>query len=86
MKNIVGIGIGIALLWLAGCAPAEKMITPAVASNAPPAQPAEEKSTARQAIEGFTGKTAVDTGQRTKVRIKAIEEQRRKNAEEMPPY
>ncbi len=30
----------------------------------------EEKSTARQAIEGFTGKTAVDNYQRTKQKIK----------------
>jgi hypothetical protein len=30
----------------------------------------EEKSTARQVIEGFTGKTDVDNYQRTKVKIK----------------
>lgn len=44
-----------------------------------------EKSTARQAIEGFTGKTAVDTSQRTKTKVKNINEQRQKNFEEIPP-
>lgn len=80
--------MGIAALWLAGCAPAEKMTAPAPVTNAPPAQTAPqaapEKSTARQAVEGFTGKTAVDAGQRTKGRVKAIDAQRRKDAEEIP--
>lgn len=65
-------------LWLAGCAPADKMA--ALSNAAPP-----EKSVARQAIEGFTGKTAVDAGQRTKAKIKDINTQRRQNFEEIPP-
>lgn len=77
--------IGIAALWMAGCAPAEKMTgtseqPPALSNAAPP-----EKSVARQAIEGFTGKTAVDAGERTKAKIKAINTQRRQNFEEIPP-
>lgn len=90
MRPMGWMAIGIALLWLAGCAPAEKMTPPAPApaapSNPPPAPAAAEKSTARQAVEGFTGKTTVDAGQRTINRVKAIEEKRRKDAEEMPPY
>lgn len=77
--------IGIAAVWLAGCAPADKMTAPAgqppVISNAAP----PEKSVARQAIEGFTGKTAVDAGERTKAKIKAIETQRQQNFEEIAP-
>ena len=70
------LSIGAAALWLVGCAPAEKMIAP---SNAVP-----EKSNASQAVEGFTGKTAVDAGQRTKSRVQIINEQQRKKLEEMP--
>jgi hypothetical protein len=85
--------IGITLLWLAGCAPVEKMTEPAKpaaaakpvpVSNAAPAQPTTEPSVARQAINGFTGKTAVDNFQRTKDRIKAIDAQNKKNYEEIP--
>lgn len=53
---------------------------PAVSNAALP-----EKSVARQAIEGFTGKTAVDAGERTKAKVKAINTQRRQNFEEIPP-
>jgi hypothetical protein len=70
--------IGIAAIWLAGCAPADKMTAP---SNAAP----PEKSIARQAVEGFTGKTSVDAGERTKAKIKAIETQRQQNFEEISP-
>lgn len=68
---------GIALLCLSGCAPEGKQVA---ATNSPP----PEKSTARQAIEGFTGKTAVDAGQRTKLKVKDINEQRRQNFEDIP--
>ncbi|MFA5043770.1 MAG: hypothetical protein WC381_09570 [Kiritimatiellia bacterium] len=77
--------IGLTALWLAGCAPADKKAAPA---GQPPAQSNAAppgKSTARQAVEGFTGKTSVDAGERTKAGIKAIETQRRKNFEEIPP-
>ena len=71
--------------WLAGCMPAEKMTAPAAQplalSNAAP----PEKSTARQAVEGFTGKTAVGAGERTKTKVKAIETQRQQNFEEITP-
>ena len=70
--------IGIAAIWVAGCAPADKMTAP---SNALP----PEKTVARQAIEGFTGKTTVDAGERTKAKIKGINTQRRQNFEEIPP-
>ena len=82
------LSIGAAALWLAGCAPVEKMTAPAeptapVALTAP-SNAAPEKSTASQAVEGFTGKTAVDAGQRTKSRVQIINEQQRKKLEEMP--
>jgi len=77
--------IAFAALWVVGCAPVEKMTAPAgqppALSNAAP----PEKSVARQAIEGFTGKTAVDAGERTKAKIKGINTQRRQNFEEIPP-
>jgi hypothetical protein len=63
------LGMLLAALAAAGCAPAEK-------------EPSPEKSTARQAVEGFTGKTAVDAGQRTKETIKAVNETRRESFEE----
>lgn len=66
--------IGVAALWMVGCAPADKPGTPA--GTAP------EKSTARQALEGFTGKTAVDAGLRTKDKIKAVNETREEGFEE----
>ncbi|MBU4199871.1 MAG: hypothetical protein KKE37_04960 [Verrucomicrobia bacterium] len=83
MKRIGSIGI--ALLWLAGCAPVEKMTAPAPQPAAPSNTAVQEKSVARQAIEGFTGKTAVDAGQRTKAKIMDINEQRRSNFKEIPP-
>ncbi|MDD5676790.1 MAG: hypothetical protein PHW60_02210 [Kiritimatiellae bacterium] len=77
--------IGIVAIGVAGCAPADKMTAPAgqppAASNAAPA----EKSVTRQAVEGFTGKTSVDAGDRTKAKIKAFETQRQQNFEEIPP-
>ena len=77
--------IGIAAVWMAGCAPVEKMtgtaaLPPAASNAAPP-----EKSVARQAVEGFTGKTSVDAGERTKAKIKNINTQRRQDFEEIPP-
>jgi len=65
--------------------PVEKSVAPAPQTPAPSNAVPQEKSVARQAIEGFTGKTAVDAGQRTKAKIKVINEQRRNNFEEMPP-
>lgn len=77
--------MGITAIWVAGCAPADKKAVtdgkPPALSNAAPS----EKSVARQAIEGFSGKTAVDVGQRTKAKIKDINTQRRQNFEEIPP-
>ena len=66
--------IGLAALWMVGCAPAGKPDAPA--GTAP------EKSTARQALEGFTGKTAVDAGQRTKEKIDDINKTRKEGFEE----
>jgi len=65
--------------------PADKMTTPTGQPPAPSNAAPPEQSVARQAIEGFTGKTAVDAGQRTKAKIKAINTQRRQNFEEIPP-
>jgi hypothetical protein len=77
--------IEFAAIWMAGCAPAEKMTAPAGQPPAPSNAALPEKSVAHQAIEGFTGKTAVDAGQRTKAKIKAIEIQCQQNFEEIPP-
>lgn len=65
--------------------PVDKSVAPVPQPAAPSNTAPPEKSVARQAIEGFTGKTAVDTGQRTKARIEDINKQRRSNFEEMPP-
>lgn len=77
--------IGIAAIWLAGCAPAEKNAAPTGQSSSASNAAAPEKSVTRQAINGFTGKTSVDAGQRTKAKIKDINAQRRQNFEEIPP-
>ncbi len=77
--------IGIAALWLAGCAPAEKMTGSAGQSPAQSNAVPVEKTVARQAVEGFTGKTAVDAGERTKKKIQAIKAQRQENFEEIQP-
>ena len=70
--------IGITAIWVAGCAPADKMTEKATPSPV-------DKPVARQAVEGFTGKTAVDAGERAKAKIKGINTQRRQNFEEIPP-
>ena len=67
------IGIGLAAACLTGCEP------PGRKEAAPEA--ARDPSTARQAVEGFTGKTAVDAGQRTKERIKVINQTRQEQFE-----
>jgi PBP1b-binding outer membrane lipoprotein LpoB len=77
--------IGLAALWLAGCAPADKKETPPAQPPAQSNAAPQEKSVTRQAVEGFTGKTSVDAGQRTKAKIKAIEKQRQENFEGIPP-
>ena len=69
--------IGIAVIWMAGCAPADKMVAPAA--------PSTGNSAPRQAVEGFTGKTAVDAGERTKGKIQAIKAQRQENFGEITP-
>lgn len=75
--------IGFATIGMAGCAPVDKTAVP---TGQPPAQSnATERPVARQAVEGFTGKTAVDSGERTKAKIKDINAQRRQNFEEIPP-
>lgn len=66
--------IGFVAIWLAGCAPAEKMTSPIPAKTLP-----------HQVVEGFSGKTAVDTGARAKAKIEAIKAQRQENIEEIPP-
>lgn len=55
-----------------------------IATNEPPKQ--EKKSGARPAIEGFTGKTAVNTLQRAKPKIEAAgeaEKQKRQDLDEL---
>ncbi|MBM4162861.1 MAG: hypothetical protein FJ222_00205 [Lentisphaerae bacterium] len=65
---------GMTALGLAGCTPAER--------TAFPTATAPEKSTVNQVIEGFTGKTSVDAGQRAKAQIKDINETRKESFEE----
>ena len=66
-------------LALTGCGEAAKPEAgaTATASNVPPA-----KSTMSEAIDGFTGKTAVDAGLRAKAKIQKIDAERRKDAAE----
>lgn len=70
---------GLTVLCL-GCSqqPAAKPAGSAPATNAPAAQ-----STAREVIEGFTGKTAVDAGQRAKAKLKAVDAQRQQDMNEV---
>lgn len=75
--------IGVVALVLAGCGQPDKPVE--ATPSATPSNVVPEKSVARQAIEGFTGKTAVDAGQRAKEKIKKINETRRQNFEEIPP-
>lgn len=66
-------------LALTGCG---KQETPAPAKP-PVATPAPaEKGTIQTAVEGFTGKTAVDAGVRARDQIKAASETRSRNMED----
>lgn len=67
------------LIALAGCgkAPASK---PVSGPSSPP-----EKGTFQTAVDGFTGKTAVDAGQRARDQVKAASATRNKNMEEIGP-
>ncbi|NLL84806.1 MAG: hypothetical protein GX230_11295 [Lentisphaerae bacterium] len=58
-----------AVLTLCGCSPAQKEELPETKPAAP--------TTSQQALEGFTGKTAVDAGLRAKKQIEAIDTMRR---------
>ena len=69
----------LALLGL-GCGGSD---SPKVASPAGPATNAETfKSTASEVVNGFTGKTAVDAGQRMKATLKKIGDKEQKDYEE----
>jgi hypothetical protein len=70
--------IGVLLAAAVGCGqPGEK---PAAASGTPPlTNLVETKSVARQAIEGFTGKTAVDAGQRAKAKIREVSSEKQQD-------
>jgi hypothetical protein len=65
------------LIALAGCGK-DPEAKPKATPTTPP-----EKSTLQTAVDGFTGKTAVDAGQRAKEQIKAASAARNKNMEEM---
>lgn len=67
------LGIGMVAACLAGCTPAAKKKPSTTATNEP--------SVARQALEGFTGKTTVDAGQRTKKQIQEINKARQEQFE-----
>jgi hypothetical protein len=70
--------VWIGALSLAGCGGSERPAAP----SATPTNAAPQKSTAREAIEGFTGKTAVDAGMRAKAKLQKIDAERQKDAEE----
>ncbi len=63
------------VMTLAGCGKEPQPVTP------PPQAKVEEKSTAQTAIEGFTGKTAVDAGTRARDQIKVINEKKNQDME-----
>ena len=50
-----------------------------------PAPAAEKKTAAREALEGVTGKTAVDQGRAAQNQLQAIDQQRRKEMEALNP-
>lgn len=60
-----------AVLLVTGCGKSE-MNQPAKQSSTRPSNAVPPKSTATLFIEGFTGKTAVDAGQRTKAKVAEI--------------
>ena len=61
---------------MVGCGQVDQ---PAPTATGGAATNAAPKSTAQEAIEGFTGKTAVDAGQRAKAKLNAIDAARRKD-------
>ncbi len=61
-------------MFLSGC-------KPRATAPAPEPKAAEQKSTAKTVIEGFTGKTAVDQGLSAKKQLQAIDQQRKKDIE-----
>lgn len=65
------------VMTLAGCGKEPQPGTP------PPQTKASEKSTAQTAIEGFTGKTAIDAGTRARDQIKVIQEKKKEDMEEL---
>ncbi len=65
------------LIAMAGCGK-DPEAKPKATPTTPP-----EKSTLQTAVEGFTGKTAVDAGQRAREQIKAATAVRNQNLEEM---
>lgn len=64
------------------CAPQGKMDAPPPAPADKPAEP-EKKSIARETINGFTGKTAVDRYKDTKEKIAPANERGRQSKEEI---
>ncbi len=76
MKMMIAVTAMVCALLASGCGKRgakEHEAQPPTAEEAPP--PAREKSLTRQAIEGMTGKTTVDAGQRTKAKVAAIDAQ-----------
>lgn len=70
----------VALACLSGCDQGPAPATPSAG------QPAAEKKTAtREALEGMTGKTAVDQGRAAQSQLQAIDQQRRKEMEALNP-
>jgi hypothetical protein len=76
-SRIIRFSIVLVVIAMAGCGK-----PPSPAPVKAPAAPAE-KGSIQTAVDGFTGKTAVDAGMRAKDQIKAASEARNRNLEEV---
>ncbi len=87
MKMMIAVTVMVFAMLASGCGKRNvekhEVQTP-THEEAPP--PAQEKSLTRQAIEGMTGKTTVDAGQRTKAKVAAIngkEQEKKENLDDI---
>jgi hypothetical protein len=71
-----------AALVITGCGKANDERVPSAQPAAAPTNAVKEQSAISQAADGFTGKTAVDAGQRVKAKIEKIDKQRREDVDE----
>ena len=71
-----------AVLFVSGCGKSE-MNRPKKQSSTQPSNAIPPKSTTTLVIEGFTGKTVVDAGQRTKAKVAEIDRKEKKKRDDI---